>query len=349
MNESKYHLQKYAGMSTRHTCPQCGHKKEFTLYVDERNIPIDQSCGRCNRERCGYHLTPAEYFKTHPDYDRASFSTWKQPEPAKVIPLSYLPTSLLAADAHRDKNNLFRFMAQEFGRDEANRVFDAYHVGTSRHWKNNDGLATTFPQIDGKGRLCQVKVMAYNPTTGKRMKKQDRAELWNDKAQKYVFDTRPMDKIWFAGKTLLKNYEANLQQTFFGCHLVKASSRIGIVESEKSALICSILMPDVTWVATGGCNGCKWAELAVFQPLISKRVVLYPDSGMFAKWEEKAAILRSNGVDVSVSRTCEGLPDNWDLADMLLQERHIKQGMTIGEIMAFAQEIGVSNQITYNV
>lgn len=349
MNESKYHLQKYAGMSTRHTCPQCGHKKEFTLYVDERNIPIDQSCGRCNRERCGYHLTPAEYFKAHPNINRASFSTWKQPEPAKVIPVSYLPASLLAADAHRDKNNLFRFMAQEFGRDEANRVFDAYCIGTSRHWKNNDGLATTFPQIDVKGRLCQVKVMAYNPATGKRMKKQDRAELWSDKAQKYVFDSRPMDKIWFAGKTLLKDYEANLQQTFFGCHLVKASSRIGIVESEKSALICSVLMPDVTWVATGGCNGCKWTEIAVFQPLIGKRVVLYPDSGMLAKWEEKAAILRSNGVDVSVSRTCEGLPDNWDLADILLRERHIKKGMTIGEIMAFAKEIGVSNQITYNV
>lgn len=349
MNEAKYHLQKYAGMSTRHTCPQCGHKKELTLYVDERNIPIDQSCGRCNRERCGYHLTPTEYFKAHPTIDRTNLSTWKQLEPPKVTPVSYLPASLLAADAHRDKNNLFRFMAQEFGRNDANRVFDAYRVGTSRHWKNNDGLATTFPQIDSKGRLCQVKVMAYNPTTGKRMKKQDRAELWSDKAQKYVFDSRPMDKIWFAGKTLLKNYEANLQQTFFGCHLVKTSSRIGIVESEKSALICSILMPEITWIATGGCNGCKWTESTVFQPLIGKRVVLYPDSGMFAKWEEKAAILRNGGVDVTVSRACEGLPDNWDIADVLLRERHAKKGMTVGEVLAYATEIGVINQIHVNV
>lgn len=68
-------------MSTRHTCPQCGHKKEFTLYVDERNVPIDESCGRCNRERCGYHLTPSEYFKEHPTNDRTGSSTWKQPEP----------------------------------------------------------------------------------------------------------------------------------------------------------------------------------------------------------------------------------------------------------------------------
>lgn len=349
MSEAKYHLQKYAGMSTRHTCPQCGHKKEFTLYVNERNISIDESCGRCNRERCGYHLTPAEYFKAHPTNDRTDFSTWKQPEPPKIIPVSYLPTSLLAADTHRSENNLFRFLAQEFGRDEANRVFDIYRVGTSRHWKNNDGLATTFPQIDDKGRLCQLKVMAYNPSTGKRMKKQDRAEMWSDRDKKYVPDIRPMDRIWFAGKTLLRNYEANLQQTFFGCHLIKASSRVGIVESEKSALICSVLMPDITWIATGGCNGCKWTESSVFQPLSGKRVVLYPDAGMLAKWEEKAAILRSNGIDVVVSRTCESLPDNWDVADVLLRERHTQKGMTIGEIIALANEIGVSSQITYNI
>ena len=89
-------------------------------------------------------------------------------------------------------------MSKEFGDVEANRVFDLYHVGTSRHWRNNDGLSTTFPQINEKGKLCQLKVMAYNPNTGKRMKKQDRAEMWSDKAQKYIPDTRPMDKIWFA-------------------------------------------------------------------------------------------------------------------------------------------------------
>ena len=349
MNDLKYHLQKYAGMNSRHTCPQCGHKKEFTLYVDERNVPIDESCGRCNRERCGYHLTPAEYFKEHPSNDRADFATWKQPEPVKVAPVSYLPSTLLAADTHRSKNNLFRFMAKEFGEAEANRVFDAYRVGTSRHWRNNDGLATTFPQIDNKGRLCQLKVMAYNPATGKRMKKQDHAELWSDKAQKYIHDSRPMDKIWFAGKTLLGNYEANMQQTFFGCHLVKEVSRVGIVESEKSALICSILMPEITWIATGGCNGCKWTETTVFQPLSGKRVVLYPDAGMLAKWEEKAAILRSNGIDVTVSRACEGLPDNWDVADVLLRERHAKRGMTVGEVLAYATKIGVINQIHVNV
>lgn len=173
--------------------------------------------------------------------------------------------------------------------------------------------------------------MAYHPATGKRMKKQDQAELWSDKAQKYMPDTRPMDKIWFAGKTLLKTMKPTAAN-FLCCHLVKEASRVGIVESEKSALICSILMPEITWIATGGCNGCKWTEPTVFQPLIGKRVVLYPDSGMFAKWEEKAAILQSNGIDVTISRAC-GLPDNWDVADVLLRERHAQREWPLAKFL----------------
>lgn len=349
MSEHTYHLQKYAGTSTRHTCPQCGHKGEFTYYVDERNVPIDESCGRCNRERCGYHLTPSEYFKAHPADKRNEFTTWKQPEPPKAIPVSYLPSSLLATDTHRDKNNLFRFMSKEFGDVEANRVFDAYRVGTSKHWLYMDGLSSVFPQIDSQGRLRRLKVMGYNPITGKRLKKNDAVQLWNDKFKKYVLDTRSTDRIWWADKPVLNNYNLNLVQCLFGEHLLKTASRIGIVESEKSALICSILMPEITWIATGGCNGCKWTESAVFQPLSGKRVVLYPDAGMLAKWEEKAEILRSSGIDVTVSQICEELPDNWDVADVLLRERHTQKGMNIGEIMAYAKDIGVSRQITYNV
>lgn len=347
MNEPIYHLQKYTGIDSRHTCPHCGHKREWTLYVDANNRPIAPEVGKCNRERCGGHTTPSEYFKQNPT-GKPDFSTWKQPEPVKEIPVSYLPASLIRPDSYRDKNNLFRFMTKEFGHKAATLAFDTYHVGTSRHWRNADGLATSFPQVDELGRIHQIKVMAYNPTTGKRMKKQDAAELWIDREQKYVPDTRSIDKIWFAGKSILKNQEANLQQTFFGCHLIAKAERVGILESEKSALICSILMPSVTWIATGGCNGCRWTEPGVFKLLHGKKVILYPDSGMIPKWEDKAAILRNGGVDVSVSSICENYPDNTDVADILLRERHTQKGMTIGEVLAYANEIGVINQIHIN-
>lgn len=65
--------------------------------------------------RLSFNLTPAEVFKAHPTNDRTDFTGWKQPEAPKVIPVSYLPSSLLITDTHRASNNLFRFMAKEFG------------------------------------------------------------------------------------------------------------------------------------------------------------------------------------------------------------------------------------------
>ena len=64
----KYHLQKYSGISSRHTCPNCGAKHSFVLYVDENNEPIHETVGRCNHESsCGYNYTPSQYFHDHPD------------------------------------------------------------------------------------------------------------------------------------------------------------------------------------------------------------------------------------------------------------------------------------------
>ncbi|MBC8593879.1 hypothetical protein H8744_11610 [Oscillospiraceae bacterium N12] len=355
MDNFRYILQPYRRSSDRHICPSCGHKGEFSFYIDrETGQPLHPSVGKCNREqKCGYHYRPSEFFKDNPD--ARPKDDWKpdyvMPMPQQEAKITYLPSSFLIVDNQRSRNNLFRFIAGKFGIDRATSVFDAYNVGTSKHWRNNDGVATSFPQIDHKGRLCQIKVMAYNPTTGKRLKKQDYAEYWNFARKEYVGDNRPQDKIWFAGKTLLNNYDAHLRQTFFGCHLIPNASRIGVVESEKTSLICSILMPEITWIATGGCQGCKWTEPAVFQPLIGKRVVLYPDSGMLAKWEDKASILRNGGVNVSVSRICEGLADNTDVADVLLEKKMpVEKPPTIGDICQWMSELNIPRgRITFNI
>lgn len=353
MKDFRYFLQPYRKSSDRHVCPSCGHKGEFTFYIDrETGQPLHPSVGKCNREeKCGYHYRPADFFRDHPN-ERPK-EDWKpaHEKPQPEMKVTYLPTSFLTQDQWRTRNNLFIFLSKEFGKDEATRVFDAYRVGTSKHWRNDNGLAVSFPQIDEKGRLCQMKIMAYNPTTGKRLKERDFTELWSYSKKDYVPDTRPQDKIWFAGKTLLNSYDANLQQTFFGCHLLPGSSRVGVVESEKTALICSILMPEITWIATGGSHGCKFTEADVFQPLIGKRVVLYPDAGMFDKWEEKAEILRSGGVNVSVSRICEGMPGNTDIADVLLLEKKSKpKSTTIGDVCQWMQELGIEKgRVTFNV
>ena len=53
-----YSLQKYKGTATRHTCPKCGDRHSFVYYVDENNVPLHPSVGRCNHESGLVGLTP---------------------------------------------------------------------------------------------------------------------------------------------------------------------------------------------------------------------------------------------------------------------------------------------------
>ena len=69
MNTYRYTLEKYRGLSTRYTCPQCGRKHTFTRYIDTENNNqyISDNVGKCNRlDKCGYHYTPRQYFTDNP-------------------------------------------------------------------------------------------------------------------------------------------------------------------------------------------------------------------------------------------------------------------------------------------
>ena len=62
------YLQPYKGKTTRHTCPECGQKDSFTLYLDgDTHQPIHPKVGICNRAiKCGYHYPPKQYFLDNP-------------------------------------------------------------------------------------------------------------------------------------------------------------------------------------------------------------------------------------------------------------------------------------------
>lgn len=324
MTNYKYILQPYKGMGTRHTCPSCHHKGEFTLYIDtSTGLPVNDSVGKCNREmNCGYHYTPSDFFKDNPNTVRCvTASRQCEPQPQPIF--DYLPKKFVPTLDLIETNNLFKFMATAFGEDKAREVFALYKVGTSKHWKNDDGNSCIFPQIDASGKLRQLKVIAYNPYSGKRLHKEHLAEKITSNG--YIPDMEA-DKVWFAGKYLLKDFDAKLSQCFFGEHLISPSKRVCIVESEKTAMIASIYMPNCTWVATGGKNGCRWTSIDVAKVLKGKKVVLYPDLKCFDDWQGKANILKSFGIDVKVSSILEKKATNrerekgLDLADFLLKQ-----------------------------
>jgi len=58
------------------------------------------------------------------------------------------------------------------------------------------------------------------------------------------------------------------------------NKQVAIVDSEKSALIASAIMPDLIWLAVGSLNGLKLGKCSV---LAGRNIILFPNLGAFEK------------------------------------------------------------------
>ena len=305
---NKPYLQPYKNMSSRHICPSCGIKNTFTLYLDgNTNEPINGKVGRCEREsKCGYHYTPKQYFIDNPP-DQTERKDWS-PQPLKPIeplkPMGVIPFKLVEKSASY-KSNFVRFLCEFMTIEQMHEVGENYALGAT---KTNEVI---FWQIDSIGKVRTGKIMQYNPSTGKRIKHESGAIDWIH------------NKLKKAGK-LPKDY--NLQQCFFGEHLLKLypAATVAIVESEKSAFIASVVMPDFIWLAAGNLNGLSIDKCKALQ---GRKVVLYPDLGAFEKWSLKATEIQNQcNCKISVSTLLEDVAsdtdrDNgFDIADFIIKQ-----------------------------
>lgn len=308
-----FKLEAYKGPPSRHVCPGCGKRNEFARYVNiETREYAHETVGRCNRESsCGYHLTPKQYFSDNgvlmPKY--REIEPVKQPE---SVPVDYVPFDLVDKSmAGYDKTNFALFIQGLFGERAANESLQKYYVGRSRL---DNGKATIFWRVDAEGKARTGKIMRYNPETGKKVKE--------------------IPPTWVHRKLLPFNYHL----CFFGEHLLSEhpAAPVAIVESEKTALIASIFMPGIVWIATGGNSGCKWREYAVYKALAGRNVTLYPDYGYFNKqaqktcyqeWKDRAEHIQERmKCSIKVSRALEDKltesdrANDLDLADILVRQ-----------------------------
>ena len=305
MSEYRYILEKYKNLTSRHTCPKCG-KKEFTLYIDtETNQPIHPTVGKCNRENnCNFHLKPKEYFIDNNIFETlpplATKSIVMKPKPK---PISYIDIDVFKATLKNyDNNNFIKFLISKFDEAITIDLIQKYFIGTSTHWNNS----TVFYQRDLQGKIRAGKIILYNPETGKRVK-------------------FPFNHIHWL-HSLLKLEDFNLNQCLFGLHLIKDTTKtIAIIESEKTAIIASVYLPQYIWLATGGKNNLR-PEL--FTELKNRKVVFYPDLGCYDLWSEKAKTLGLSNYKISdlleTNATDEEKLQGLDLADYLLKYDYSK-------------------------
>ena len=190
-------------------------------------------------------------------------------------------------------DNLTEFLKIYFSKDEVFKATQNYFItGTSYFWSSS----TAFWQIDEKQKIHACKIMQYDRYTGKRIKKPYNHINWLHNA--------------------IKEPDFNIKQCLFGLHLVVEDYQktIAIVESEKTAIVMSIFLPDYIWIATGSKQNLK---LELLKPIKKRNIVLFPDKGEYDNWLKKANELNALGFKIAASQLIEqtDFESGFDLAD----------------------------------
>lgn len=123
-----------------------------------------------------------------------------------------------------------------------------------------------FWEIDAQNRVHTGKIMYYQSDCHR---DKSHTPTW---VHALVRDKLPQD------------YE--LQHCLFGLHLLGAAGGVVcVVESEKTAVICSILRPECVWLS---CGGLQMFKPELLSPLTHNKVVIFPDTdescNTFRKW-----------------------------------------------------------------
>jgi len=265
MNNYRYILEPYKGMSSRYRCQHCQHKdKTFTRYIDtETGQHINNSVGRCERlNSCGVHYTPKQYFQDKNILiDKPNYNLRLKPKIIEVKPTFIEPELLKASLSNYNANNFIIYLNNLFGHKITNELISKYFIGTSDYWQNS----TVFWQIDTKGKIRTGKIMLYNATTGKRTS--------------FI--------QWIHSSLKLENF--NLKQCLFGLHLLNLKGNenktIALCESEKTAIIASVYFPQFIWLACGQLQGLTIEKCKVLE---GRKIILYPDLKALDKWSSKA-------------------------------------------------------------
>ena len=249
--------------------------------MDENGEYLGDEVGRCDHESsCGYHYKPKDWFRDHPD----SKHDWREltpeekkrlfPEKPKRKPLGTIPDEYVKRSVRPDKqSHLMEYLSRIIDPLVLEGLIVEYRIGVTK------AKETIFFQIDKDGRCRTGKVMKYNPETGRRIK-----------------DEKTPSKITWVHSLLKQqgvlNQDWELTQCLFGEHLLREypDSKVALVESEKTAIICAAIMPRFIWLATGG----KTQLGDKLEVLRGREVVAFPDIDAYDTWQEKLCSLPSS-------------------------------------------------------
>ena len=186
-------------------------------------------------------------------------------------------------------------------------IVNAYRLGVTKD------AHLIYWYIDKDDVVRMGKVMAYKP----------------DGHRDHAFTPLSIPKNLSIRGELPADY--SIKQTIFGEHLLRNPSNdiktIGIVESEKSAVICSLCVPDLLWMATGSRCNLQEERLSAIK---ERNAILFPDTDKdgetYSQWYQRALELNAKGWHLQTCdylervATAEQRQAKIDIADLLIED-----------------------------
>lgn len=251
----------------------------------------------------------------------------------------------------RTHNHLGAFQShliKTWGKEKAEATLEENDVWGARDYRRDQKYGAAFIQRDIHGQIRNVKLVAYK-SDGHRVKDGEDCLVYDWRQRAYV--NRPEgNKASLAGKRIMYKHNLTARQCFFGeDKIAKYLDRdIGIVESEKSVVICGIAIPKYTWIATGGQYGCRWYDPEVYEVLRGHKVTLFPDLDAYEDWKTRAEMMKLDGIDVDIFSleaagcvTDEDRAKGLDIADYFtrLQQQQYPEGFSQEEEVVEAASV----------
>ena len=181
--------------------------------------------------------------------------------------IHYLPFDYVVSSWSME-NDFFRFLREKcrVSTAELERLLCCYLIGSTR-----DG-GIIYWQLDFNGNVRTGKVMYYDANSGHRIKTGMAVDWIHSRLKR---------------KGLLPEDFA-ITQCLFGEHLLHSDDigkAVALVESEKTALLGSLVFPDYVWVAVGGKANFKPERMVA---LCNRTVIIFPDVDAYDEWKEKS-------------------------------------------------------------
>lgn len=245
----------------------------------------------------------------------------KRREAPPPLPTLFIPDKMVRLREYKDYRNTCNFIKYLNGipwpvqmRNKIEAALWAYHFGITKYG------SAIFWQIDENGGVRDGKIMKY------------KRDGHRDKDNPYSIS-------WVSSKLFRHGYydenQWEVRRGLFGLHLLNKypNAEVHIVESEKTAIFCTIYFGDMEhhiWMATAG-KGNLTRD--ILKPLIDARrtIALHPDKDGMDDWKQRCHDIGyqrayvNNAIMVLQWKPCDG--EKADIADVLereLRERNNK-------------------------